>query len=66
MKGEMREVLYLEINILPQFITGLLFVTEITEMRRGGGLSRIVFLSGLSSKNISFNFNIFSFLCSFS
>lgn len=37
MKGEMREVLYLEINILPQFITGLLFVTEITEMRRGGG-----------------------------
>lgn len=36
MKGEMREVLYLEINILPQFITGLLFVTEITEMRRGG------------------------------
>lgn len=38
MKGEMREVMYLEINILPQFITGLLFVTEITEMRRGGAI----------------------------
>lgn len=37
MKGEMREVLYLEINILPQFITGLLFCDRNNRNEEGGG-----------------------------